>query len=174
MNQREVLNSPIVQRYLHELVGTEGMQVALSPPEGEVTDEEIAEDLDLEVNTVRRALIILNENKLTDYRRVRDQESGWLTYYWIFEYENIPQQLEEHMEELYRMLEKREEYEENNDFYRCSVCRDRYDFSDAYELQFTCARCSSDLNSEESGIILDYIKKRRSEIEEELVEVEQL
>ena len=99
MNQQEVLNSPIVQRYLHELVGTEGMQVALSPPEGEVTDEEIAEDLDLEVNTVRRALIILNENKLTDYRRVRDQESG---------------------------------------------------------------------------IILDYIKKRRSEIEEELVEVEQL
>lgn len=171
MDRQDVLENPVVQRYLHELVGTEGMQVALTPAKGEVTDEEIAEDLDLEVNTVRRALIILNENNLTDYRRVRDQDSGWLTYYWIFTYENIPKQLEEHMEELYRMLEERQEYEQNNDFYRCSVCRNRYDFSDAYELQFTCARCSSDLNSEDSDTIINYIRKRKDEIEEELVEL---
>lgn len=170
MDQEELLENPVIQRYLHELVGTEGMQVALSPVRGEVTDEEIADDLDLEVNTVRRALIILNENGLADYRRVRDQESGWLTYYWVFTYENIPKQLEEHMEELHSMLEERKEYEEKNDFYRCSVCRDRYDFTDAYELQFMCARCSSDLESEDSDRILKYIKKRKEEIEDQLVQ----
>lgn len=170
MDQKEVLDNPVIQRYLHELVGTEGMQVALSPPQGEVTDEEIAENLDLEVNTVRRTLIILNENNLADYRRVRDQDSGWLTYYWTFTYENIPDQLEEHMERLLEMLEEREEYERKNDFYRCKTCRNRYDFSDAYDLQFTCARCSSDLESEDSDLILDYIKKRKESIKEELAD----
>lgn len=168
MEQNEILDSPIIQRYLHEIVGTEGMQVALSPHEGEVTDEEIAEDLDMEVNTVRRVLIILNEHKLADYRRVRDQESGWLTYYWTYHYERIPDQLEEYMETLLEMLRKREDYEQQNQFYRCEICQSRHSFDQSVELQFMCPNCSSDLEAEESNMIPDLIKRRRKEIESEL------
>lgn len=168
MNKKEILNKPVVQKYLHELVGTEGMQVALSPPDGEVTDEEIAEELDLEVNTVRRTLITLNENNLADYRRVRDNESGWLSYYWVFTYDNIPNQLENHMEELKEMLDERYEYEKNQDFYRCKTCRNRYNFSESYELNFRCVRCGSELTSEDSKSVLKYVEKRKNEIEEEL------
>jgi transcription initiation factor TFIIE subunit alpha len=167
MDQNELVEQSVVQRYLHELVGTEGMQLALNPPEGEVTDEEIAEDMNLDVNVVRRTLIILNENNLADYRRVRDQDSGWLTYYWAFQYQNIPDQLEEHMEHLVDLLKEREDYERQNEFYRCTVCGERQSFNEAMELQFTCPRCSSDLEVEEYGI-LDLIEKRRKEIEEEL------
>lgn len=170
MDQKEMVENPVVQRYLHELVGTEGMQVALSPSEGEVTDEEIADRIGIDVNVVRRALIILNEHKLADYRRIRDQESGWLTYYWTFQYENIPEQLEQHMERLLEMLREREDYETGNEFYRCSVCGERQQFNDAMDLQFTCPRCSSDLEVEDSTVLEDLIEERRKELEEELRE----
>ena len=168
MDQKKIVEKPVVQRYLYELVGTEGIQVALAPAEGEVTDEEIADRIGIDVNVVRRALIILNEYGLADYRRVRDQESGWLTYYWTFHYENIPDKLEEHMEDLLEMLREREHYENQNEFYRCSVCRERQHFADAVDLQFTCPHCSSDLEVEESTLISDLIEKRRKEVEKEL------
>lgn len=170
MDQKEIVEKPVVQRYLHELVGTEGMQVALSPSEGEVTDEEIADRIGIDVNVVRRTLIILDEYGLADYRRIRDQDSGWLTYYWTFHYEKIPRQLEKHMETLLEMLREREQYENESEFYRCSVCGERQHFSDAMDLQFTCPHCSSDLEVEESTFIQDLIEKRREEIEQELRE----
>ena len=85
----DLLNDPVIQKYLHELVGPTGMPVAAAPPDGEVTDEELAEELGLELNDVRRALFILYENDLATYRRVRDEDSGWLTYLWTFHYDNM-------------------------------------------------------------------------------------
>ncbi|MUW15780.1 transcription factor, partial [Halorubrum sp. CBA1125] len=41
----DLLNDPVIQKYLHELVGPTGMPVAAAPPDGEVTDEELAEEL---------------------------------------------------------------------------------------------------------------------------------
>ena len=35
----ELLEDPVIQKYLHELVGPKGMPVAAAPPDGEVTDE---------------------------------------------------------------------------------------------------------------------------------------
>ena len=46
----DLLEDPVVQKYLHELVGPTGMPVAAAPPDGEVTDEELAERLGLELN----------------------------------------------------------------------------------------------------------------------------
>ncbi len=81
----DLLHDEVVQKYLHELVGDRGMPVAASPPEGEVTDEELSQKLGLELNNVRRALFILYENALASYRRVRDEDSGLLTYLWTFD-----------------------------------------------------------------------------------------
>jgi Transcription factor IIE (TFIIE), alpha subunit len=147
------------------------MQVALSPSDGEVTDEELADEIGVEVNEVRRTLIILNENGLADYRRVRDQESGWLTYLWTFRYERIPYKLKEEMEELRDSLEDRLEYERDNQFYRCQVCRQRYDFADAQEVQFLCPSCGNELESDEVEGLEELIEKRLAEINEELDKV---
>src|SRR6056297_1045214 len=117
----DLLADPVIQKYLHELVGPKGMPVAAAPPDGEVTDEELAEDLGLELNDVRRALFILYENDLASYRRLRDEDSGWLTYLWTFEYEKIPEQLESEMYRLLDALEQRQQYERDNEFYLCEV-----------------------------------------------------
>jgi transcription initiation factor TFIIE subunit alpha len=158
----------VIQKYLHELVGPTGMPVAAAPPDGEVTDEELAEELGLELNDVRRALFILYENDLASYRRLRDEDSGWLTYLWTFEYETIPEQLESEMRRLLEALEKRQQYESKNEFYLCGECQLRFEFSEAMEFNFECPQCGGPLETMENSRLVETMEMRIEELREEL------
>ncbi len=164
----DLLEDPVIQKYLHELVGPTGMPVAAAPPDGEVTDEELAEELGLELNDVRRALFILYENDLASYRRVRDEDSGWLTYLWTFEYENIPENLQEELHRLLEGLEERRDYEHDHQFYLCEVDSIRFEFEEAMEFGFECPECGSPLESMENSRLLDSMERRIEELREEL------
>ena len=164
----ELLEDPVIQKYLHELVGPKGMPVAAAPPDGEVTDEELAQELNLELNDVRRALFILYENDLASYRRLRDEDSGWLTYLWTFEYENIPENLKEEMYRLLDALEERQEFERLHEFYLCEVDSLRFEFSDAMEFGFQCPECGSPLEPMDNTGLVDAMEDRIGELREEL------
>ena len=168
MAYEELLEDPVIQKYLHELVGPKGMPVAAAPPDGEVTDEELAEELGLELNDVRRALFILYENDLASYRRLRDEDSGWLTYLWTFKYENIPEKLEEEMYRLLDALEKREDYERNNEFYLCEHCGIRFEFDEAMEFGFQCPECGDQVESMENTRLVDAMDERIAKLQDEL------
>ena len=164
----DLLEDPVIQKYLHELVGPKGMPVAAAPPDGEVTDEELAEELDLELNDVRRALFILYENDLATYRRLRDEDSGWLTYLWTFEYDNIPENLEEEMYRLLDALVDRREYERTHEFYLCEVCSLRFEFGEAMDFGFECPECGSPLESMENTHLVDAMDERIEDLRDEL------
>jgi transcription initiation factor TFIIE subunit alpha len=164
----ELLEDPVIQKYLHELVGPKGMPVAAAPPDGEVTDEELAEELGLELNDVRRALFILYENDLASYRRLRDEDSGWLTYLWTFEYDKIPEKLEEEMERLLDALEERRAYEHDNEFYLCEVCGIRFEFGEAMDFGFECPECGSPLDAMENTALVDAMEERIESLRDEL------
>ena len=164
----ELLEDPVIQKYLHELVGPKGMPVAAAPPDGEVTDEELAEELGLELNDVRRALFILYENDLASYRRLRDEDSGWLTYLWTFEYEKIPEQLEEEMHRLLAGLEKRREYEHAHEFYLCETCGIRFEFGEAMDFGFECPECGSGLEAMENTRLVESMDGRIAALQDEL------
>ena len=164
----ELLEDPVIQKYLNELVGPKGMPVAAAPPDGEVTDEELAERLGLELNDVRRALFILYENDLASYRRVRDEDSGWLTYLWTFEYDHIPGNLHEEMERLLRALRERREYEMANEFYLCPTCSIRFEFDEAMDVGFECPDCGGQLEAMENQELIGAIDERIEELESEL------
>ncbi|MFC6836281.1 transcription factor E [Halomarina ordinaria] len=164
----ELLNDPVIQKYLHELVGPTGMPVAAAPPDGEVTDEELAEELDLELNDVRRALFILYENDLASYRRLRDEDSGWLTYLWTFEYDHIPEKLEEEMYDLLDALEERREYEADNEFYLCPEESLRFEFGEAMEFNFQCPSCGADLDSMNNDRLVEAMNDRIAGLRDEL------
>lgn len=163
-----LLEDPVVQKYLNELVGPKGMPVAAAPPDGEVTDEELAERLGLELNDVRRALFILYENDLASYRRVRDEDSGWLTYLWTFEYEHIPENLHDEMERLLTALEERREFEADNEFYLCEVCSIRFEFGEAMDLGFECPECGSQVEAMENEELITSIDDRVESLRSEL------
>ena len=164
----ELLEDPVIQKYLHELVGPKGMPVAAAPPDGEVTDEELAEELDLELNDVRRALFILYENDLASYRRLRDEDSGWLTYLWTFKYDNIPEKLEEEMHRLLAALEDRREYERNHQFYLCEVDGIRFEFEEAMEFGFECPQCGEELEPLENTPLVESMDDRIASLRDEL------
>ncbi len=163
-----LLEDPVIQKYLHELVGPRGMPVAAAPPDGEVTDEELAERLDLELNDVRRTLFILYENDLASYRRVRDEDSGWLTYLWTFDYENIPENLEDEMYRLLEALDEREEYERNHEFYLCEVCSIRFEFGEAMDVGFECPECGSQLEAMDNAHLVQAMEERVEALKREL------
>jgi len=164
----ELLEDPVIQKYLHELVGPNGMPVAAAPPDGEVTDEELAEDMGLELNDVRRALFILYENDLASYRRLRDEDSGWLTYLWTFEYDEIPQQLEEEMHRLLQALEERRAYEQDNEFYLCETCGIRFEFGEAMEFGFECPECGNQVDAMENTRLVGAMDERIEALRDEL------
>ena len=164
----DLLEDPVIQKYLHELVGPTGMPVAAAPPDGEVTDEELAQELNLELNDVRRALFILYENDLATYRRLRDEDSGWLTYLWTFEYDQIPENLEEEMHRLLDALENREEYERMHEFYLCEICSIRFEFGEAMDFGFECPECGSPLEAMENEQLIDAMNERIEALAEEL------
>jgi len=164
----DLLEDPVVQKYLHELVGPKGMPVAAAPPDGEVTDEELAERLGLELNDVRRALFILYENDLAKYRRLRDEDSGWLTYLWTFEYENIPDNLEEEMYRLLDALDERREYELTHEFYLCEICSIRFEFGEAMDRGFECPECGSPLEAMENDHLVRAMDERLEALRSDL------
>jgi transcription initiation factor TFIIE subunit alpha len=164
----DLLEDPVIQKYLHELVGPKGMPVAAAPPDGEVTDEELAEELDMELNDVRRALFILYENDLATYRRLRDEDSGWLTYLWTFQYDNIPENLEEELYRLHEVLEERESYERDHEFYLCEVCSIRFEFGEAMEFGFECPECGSPLETMDNDLLIQAMDERIESLRDEL------
>jgi len=170
MAYEDLLEDPVIQKYLHELVGPTGMPVAASPPDGEVTDEELAEEIGLDLNDVRRALFILYENDLASYRRLRDEDSGWLTYLWTFKYDN--ERLEDEMHRLIDALEQRRQYEADQEFYLCDVDSIRFEFGEAMDFGFACPECGGQLVSMSNDGLVDAIDTRIESLREELLIVE--
>ncbi len=159
------LNDPVIKGYFINLVGDEGFKVVQKMPEGEVTDEKIAEVTGVLLNIVRRTLFILYENRLALYRRVRDTDSGWLTYLWKLDLGSLNRQLELEAKRTLRNLKAKLEFEDGKVFYTCKNQDGRYLFDDAAELDFICPVCGEDLAYQDNEPIIKALKQRISELE---------
>jgi len=160
------LNDPVIKGYLINLVGEEGYKVVLNMPEGEVTDEKIAQATGVLLNIVRRTLFILYENRLANYRRERDTDSGWLTYLWKLDLSNLNRQLEIEAKKLLKNLKTKLEFEEDKVFYLCEKQDGRFLFEVAAELEFKCPLCGGDLIYQENESVIQGLKQRIIQLEE--------
>ncbi len=157
------LNNVIIG-FLNQLIGEEGIRVVTNLPEGEVTDEKIAEITGAEIQTVRRTLYILYESHLAIYRRERNKESGWLTYLWKVDLHEIELVLEVEMRKLSGNLQKRLEFERDNVFYICDEGH-RSLFDLATEENFMCLNCGKVLRHQDNGELIDALEERVGEIQ---------
>ena len=154
------LNNLVIRGYLLRLVGEEGMKMIEKMPEGDVTDEQVAEKTEVLLNIVRRTLFILLENKLAVCRRERDSSSGWLTYLWHLDMSDVESQLLKEKKNLTRNLQLRLDFEEKNVFYACPEGCVRLLFNEAAEYEFLCPICGEDLMFEDNANFIETIKKR--------------
>lgn len=160
------LDDPVIRGYLVSIIGEEGFKVVKNMPESEVTDEKVAEVTGVLLNIVRRTLFILYENRLAAYRRVRDTDSGWLTYLWKLDLSNLDRQLELESKKLLKNLKTKLEFEEGKVFYACKKHNARYPFETAAEREFICPECGEELEYLDNEMIIKALKQRISRFEE--------
>ncbi|MDY6966226.1 MAG: transcription factor [Halobacteriota archaeon] len=141
-----IIDDPSIKEYLRRLVDDEGLKVIEKIPDGEVTDEKLAELTELKLNTVRKTLYILYENRLAEYRRERDDESGWLTYLWKVDFNEMDDLIKSEMAKLLKNLGQRLKYESDNVFYFCRSNCGRFIFDIAAKTDFKCPVCDMALD----------------------------
>ena len=154
-------NKFIVREYFRKMIGEEGMRIMGTVPEGEITDEEIARLSDTKLTAVRKVLYTLYENRIAEYRTERDDTSGWITYLWRFNYDNIKKIMGDEADGLLTGLKSQLEDERKGVFYQCS-CQ-RISFEEAAAKDFLCDKCNSNFEYVDNQ---DLIKELEGEIKE--------
>lgn len=165
----EALNDLAIRAYLHRLVGDEGLNLLERfPEEGEHSDEDLAATTGINLNSVRHTLYTLYEKRLAEYHRIKNNETGWLTYLWQLRIDHIYDAIREDMSMVLEKLSRREKYEEENDFYICKDCQILFTFTHAMNCDFTCPECKKPLGHFDNDILLRSLKFRVEAIKKSL------
>jgi len=153
----------IVREYFKKMIGEEGLKIMETVPEKEITDEEIARLSDTKLTSVRKVLYTLYENRIAEYRTERDDNSGWITYLWHFNRDNIKKIMEEEADGLLRRLNSQLEEERKGVFYQCN-CQ-RVLFEEAASKDFWCDECSSNFEYVDNDALIKELEEKIEEIE---------
>ncbi len=160
-----------VEELINELVervaGEVGIIIYSMRLNNEFTDDQLALELGIEINEVRRALFALYELGLAEYRRRRDDETGWMEYFWKIHYDREKEILRRELEKTKRKLQEKLELEANTIHYVCPNMCMKVTYDEAMELNFTCPRC---------GAMLEFLDCSGAveELEEEIKKLDDL
>ena len=170
MDSREdLINDPAIRSYLHRLVGDDGLNLLERfPAEGEHSDEDLAASTGINLNTVRHTLYTLYEKRLAEYHRIKNNETGWLTYLWQLRTDHIFDAIREDMALVLEKLSRRERYEEENDFYICKDCQLIFTYPLAMNNDFKCPDCEKPLGHFDNEMLLKSLKFRIDAIKKSL------
>ncbi len=153
-----------IQGYLKNLVGDDGLEMIEKASIDELTDEKIAEQTGSNLNIVRRTLYILYENRLANYRRERDKDSGWLTYLWQVDLSDISRNIGEEAQKLIKRLETRLDFEAQNVCYTCENNCNRVLFETASDYDFICPICQASLDFQDNSLLVDVLTNKLEEL----------
>ncbi|MCQ2355571.1 MAG: transcription factor [Methanocorpusculum sp.] len=166
----EQLQNPVIFQYLLKLVGEEGIELLRSCPNEELSDEDIAAKTEINLNSVRHALYNLYEHRLAEYRRIKNNETGWLTYLWVMRMDNLNLVLRAEMETVVGKLSARLRYDEENDFYQCKNCGLMTTFNNACTTNFACEQCGEMLVHFDDELLVSALKSRVEKMREALLD----
>nr|HDO80897.1 transcription factor E [Candidatus Bathyarchaeota archaeon] len=175
LTSQEACGEELLEAVVEEIGGENAYKVVrvLLEADKEVTDEEIAEKLELQLNSVRKVLYRLYEERLASYRRTRDTKTGWFIYFWRIRPEKVKDLVLRRKREVYLKLKERFEYEKNNMLFHCGNQNcPRLTFDEAMEAEFKCPSCGERLNYQDSSESIRVLEVKLQELEEELKELE--
>jgi transcription initiation factor TFIIE subunit alpha len=169
-----------------------GMEL-LNSESMDITDEDITENIKekieeteidfepddaetLKLNTVRKTLYKLYSEKLAQFRRIRDKSTGWFIYYWWHEFDLLEEIILEKKKLIEAKLRDRLQFEQNNYFFTCLNCEDsntKYNFDEAFELNFRCPDCGASLEAQDNQEIIEFLKNKIALIGNTKISIEQ-
>ncbi len=166
--QRQTLLSMV-----EDVAGPEVREVTiiLLSHKGELTDEIIAEELDIKLNQVRKALYRLHDLELATFRRIRDKTTGWFIFYWKLHPEKITSLVFTKQRNVLEKIQTRLSYEEGNMFFSClTPSCNRVTFQNAMEQDFICVDCEERLESFDNSKIIKVLRLKVEQLNKILIE----
>ncbi|UOY09869.1 transcription factor E [Methanonatronarchaeum sp. AMET6-2] len=161
------LEDPSIRDFIKQVSGEEALQVVRELQERETAvDEELAENVELELNDVRRILYQLYQNGLAEYTRSRNSNTGWITYTWRLDLENAENVMEKRKKQIISELEQRLTFEEENVFYLCPENHVKLTFEEATDINFKCPECGEGLMHDENTEVIEEIKNEIERLKE--------
>ena len=182
--------NPLLRSLLFIIGGDIAIEIGielLNSEEEDITDEDITEnildriksegkDVDFEpddteklkLNTVRKTLYKLYSEKLAQFRRIRDKSTGWFIYYWWHEFDLLEEILLGKKKLVEEKLRERLEFEQENYFFICNECVSnniKYNFEDAFEMNFRCPDCGGALKAQENDELINFLKEKIARLE---------
>jgi len=138
---------------------------------GETTDDQIATQTGIRLNSVRKILYKLYDHSLVALRRSRDENTGWFIFHWRLQLDQLEGFILNQKRRVLEKLEARLRYEQNHDFYYCFTmgCR-RIPFEESMELVFRCPTCNKPLMHFDNGKIVSALAKKVEQLRKELGE----
>ncbi|MDK2795359.1 MAG: transcription initiation factor subunit alpha [Archaeoglobaceae archaeon] len=133
---------------------------------GEFTDDQLALELGIEINEIRKALFAMYELGLAEYRRKKDDETGWMEYYWKLNYEKSRLILKRELEKTKEKLLKKLEAERNAIYYICPNMCIKVSYDEAISMNFVCPRCQSSLQFLDCSSAIAKIEEEIKNIDE--------
>ena len=135
----------------------------------EATDEELAEATEIRITTVRKMPYAFYDVGSADFRRIRDKETGWYYYYWFLVTKRLDDILRSRKMKELEELKKQLQEETGEIYYWCGTPgHPRLTFDEAMDYQFQCPICGGILMEYDNSALVEDLKRRIAELEEEL------
>src|SRR6266849_1288840 len=138
---------------------------------GVTTDDVIANQANVRLNTARKILYQLYDQALVTCTRSRDETTGWFIYHWKLQPDQLDAFVRSRKKKALEKLRKRVEYEKGHSFFMCKGCLSiRVTFEEAMESAFRCSGCNGQLVSEDNGKIVQVLEDSARRLESDLSE----
>ncbi|RLF12897.1 MAG: transcription factor [Thermoprotei archaeon] len=160
----------IILSIVAQIAGPDAVKVAhVLLSESWLTDEVIASKTLLKLNQVRKILYSLLDNQLMTYKKVRDENSGWYTYYWTLNKDGIEGLALLKKRQVLRKLKERLEFEKGCNLYKCPQCEGvLLSFDEAIETYFRCPSCGQQLETYDNERTVKVLEAKIAKLEKEL------
>jgi transcription initiation factor TFIIE subunit alpha len=160
----------LILQLAKELVGEDAADLLkyLLKKRTEITDEELAKELNVKPNEVRKKLYLLSEQGFVTSRKTKDKDSSLYIYYWKVNLDQINDVLLNRKRMILDKLKIRYEQEKDSLFYFCPQDNIKYTMDEALENEFKCPKCGSVLQYYESEKARQFLGQKIKQLEDEI------
>lgn len=167
--QSELSDNPVLMELLNQIAGEHGYEVAKAISKEELTDDEVAKRTGMRINLVRRILYDLYDNRVVNYRRTRDENSGWYIYYWQLDPERALGYVNANRRLLLQKLDEQLDRERNTIYFNCGNSCPKVPFEQAAENDFKCPKCGEKLESYDNSNVVTSLEHRVQSLRQQIL-----
>ena len=156
------LTNKLINYVIHHVAGVEAIAIVdYIKNKSNISEFEIAEELDIDIKIVRILLYRLFNQNLVSSTRKKDKKKGWYIYYWTLNKDQLKHLFVNIQKEKVSRLKDRLKRELVNIFYVCENKCIRLSFDQAINFEFKCPECGCLMEQEDNQ---ERIKKIQAEI----------